>query len=56
MGISSNKERRDHDIRKANLLTQAGWRVLIFTWEDVTERPDYFVRSILSVLAVRPAI
>jgi hypothetical protein len=51
-----NKERRDRDIRKANLLTQAGWRVLIFTWEDVTERPHYFVRSILSVLAVHPAI
>jgi very-short-patch-repair endonuclease len=51
-----DKERRDRDIRKANLLTQAGWRVLTFSWEDVNERPDYFIRAILSVLASRTAI
>jgi very-short-patch-repair endonuclease len=46
-----NKQRRDRDILKVNGLTKAGWRVLIFSWEDVNERPDYVLTTITSVLA-----
>ena len=51
-----SKERRDRDIERDNLLTQAGWRVLRFSWEDVAHRPDYVVATIRSVLVTQPAI
>jgi very-short-patch-repair endonuclease len=51
-----SRARRDRDNRKANLLTKAGWRVLTFSWEDVNERPDYYLDSICSVLASQAAI
>ena len=51
-----SKERRDHDMVRANALTAAGWRVLTFSWEDVHHRPDYVVRTIASVLAARTAM
>jgi very-short-patch-repair endonuclease len=50
-----SKEARDHDIERDNLLTQAGWRVLRFSWEDVVDRPDYVIDVIASVLATRSA-
>lgn len=50
------KDRRDHDMVRANALTAAGWRVLTFSWEDVRYRPEYVVRSIATLLAVRTAI
>jgi very-short-patch-repair endonuclease len=51
-----SKERRDHDIERDNLLTQHGWRVLRFSWEDVTDRPDYVVATVRSVLAAEVAV
>ena len=51
-----SKEARDRDIERDNLLTQAGWRVLRFSWEDVVHRPDYVVATIRSVLAAQMAI
>jgi very-short-patch-repair endonuclease len=45
------KERRDADMLKDNLLTQAGWRVLRFGWEDVKHRPEYVLDLIRSLLA-----
>ncbi len=51
-----SKEARDRDIERDNLLTQAGWRVLRFSWEDVVHRPDYVVATIRSVLAAQVAI
>jgi very-short-patch-repair endonuclease len=50
-----SKEARDRDIERDNLLTQAGWRVLRFSWEDVVDRPDYVIDVIASVLATRSA-
>jgi hypothetical protein len=46
-----SKERRDRDIRKANGLTRTGWRVLTFNWDDVIDRPRYFIDAILEVWA-----
>ena len=51
-----SKERRDSDLERDNLLTQAGWRVLRFSWEDVADRPDYVLGTIGSVLAVQASI
>src|SRR6266704_833903 len=50
-----SKEARDRDIERDNLLTQAGWRVLRFSWEDVVDRPDYVIDVIASILATRSA-
>jgi very-short-patch-repair endonuclease len=49
------KLRRQADIERDNLLTQAGWRVLRFSWEDVVDRPDYVLDVIGSVLDTRSA-
>ena len=45
------KERRDRDMMRTNALMAAGWRVLTFSWEDVTTRPAYVLRAITEVLA-----
>ena len=50
------KEQRQADAERDNLLTQAGWRVLRFTWEDVRDRPDYVLGMIRSVLAAQVAM
>jgi hypothetical protein len=43
----------DHDRQNATEL--AGWRVLGFTWWDVTERPIYVAVAIAEALGLRPA-
>jgi REase_MTES_1575 len=48
------KERRDADILKTNALMAAGWRVLTFSWEDVTQRPDYVIATISALLVSQP--
>jgi very-short-patch-repair endonuclease len=42
------------DRKRQNDLVALGWRVLRFTWWDITERPEYVVTAILRELA-RPA-
>jgi hypothetical protein len=37
------REAFEHDRRRWNALTRAGWRVLVVTWRDVIDRPDYLV-------------
>jgi very-short-patch-repair endonuclease len=37
---------RERDVE----LTLAGYRVLRFTWEQVTQRPGYVVRALLAAL------
>ena len=39
------------DRRRNRLLTQAGWRTLRFTWEDVVDEPNEVAASIRSLLA-----
>lgn len=38
------------DRARQNQLVLEGWRILRFTWEDLTERPDEVVRQVLSAL------
>lgn len=45
--------RFQQDRTRQNLLVQAGWTVLRFTWEDLTRRPDHVVAQIRSVLKSR---
>jgi very-short-patch-repair endonuclease len=44
-------ERFQRDRRRQNRLTGSGWRVLRFTWRDLTERPDYVVDTVRQMLA-----
>jgi hypothetical protein len=41
------------DRQRDNLAQLAGWIVLRFTWEDITQRPSYVVRSIREALSRR---
>jgi hypothetical protein len=43
------------DITKRNILTGRGWTVFQFTWEDLTEHPD-FVHECLSATLGTPAL
>lgn len=45
------RDRFQRDRTKQNALTRAGWTVLRFTWSDLTERPEYVVATVRSVLA-----
>ncbi len=40
------------DRERDNLAQLAGWRILRFTWHDITRRPDYVVSSIRRALGV----
>jgi predicted transcriptional regulator of viral defense system len=40
------------DRHRDNLAQLAGWRILRFTWEDITRRPSYVVDSIRQALSV----
>jgi very-short-patch-repair endonuclease len=40
------------DRERDNLAQLAGWRILRFTWHDVTRKPDYVVSSIRRGLGV----
>jgi predicted transcriptional regulator of viral defense system len=51
---SPSAMRSDHE--RDVMLTLAGYRVLRFTWEDVTRRPAYVTRSVRrALLRVKPA-
>ncbi len=43
-------DRFSADRFKQNALTNAGWRVLRFTWLDLTQRPEYVVREVRNAL------
>jgi very-short-patch-repair endonuclease len=47
----SSGSRFQGDRTRQNLIVGVGWRVLRFTWEDLTERPDRVVELILAMLA-----
>ena len=49
----STRRQRQADNERRLRLEQRGYRVLEFTYEDVTQRPDYVVDTILARLAVR---
>jgi very-short-patch-repair endonuclease len=45
-------DRFQRDRRRQNRLVRAGWRVLRFTWRDVTERPQYVIAAISAQVRV----
>ena len=53
MGARSRPPPEDswqRDRAKRNHLTLRGWAILQLTWEDLTERPDWVLASLSSVL------
>lgn len=48
----SGAERFQNDRTRQNRLVARGWRVLRFTWADLTERPERVVAEILGMLAM----
>ncbi len=48
------RTRRQSDIARRNDLEVSGWHVLVFTWQDVTERPAEFVLAVAEALGLRP--
>jgi very-short-patch-repair endonuclease len=51
----SSRESQERDREKSNNLVAAGWRVLRFTWDDVTKRPNRVVALMrTSVAVIRP--
>jgi very-short-patch-repair endonuclease len=46
----SSPQRFQSDRTRQNRLVAAGWRVLRFTWEDLTQRPDQVLRRIAELL------
>lgn len=47
------KEVFEDDRLRQNEMVLAGWLVLRFTWDDVTKRPDYVVRTIRHAIVER---
>ncbi|MFM2438100.1 MAG: hypothetical protein RLZ55_917, partial [Actinomycetota bacterium] len=48
-------DRFQSDRFRGNQLENAGWRVLRFTWADLTGRPDYVVDEVRrALIALRP--
>jgi len=41
------------DRRRDNLAQLAGWLILRFTWEDITQRPSYVVATVRQALSMR---
>ena len=46
----SSPQRFQSDRTRQNRLVAAGWRVLRFTWEDLTQRPEQVLRRIAELL------
>ncbi len=49
-GSHATRRERQHDAERASGLVALGLRVVVFTYEDLTERPDYVVRAVLAHL------
>lgn len=50
-GTHATRRQRQADAERAARLALAGWRVIAFTYEDVTERPEHVVTMIAAHLA-----
>jgi very-short-patch-repair endonuclease len=49
-GPHFGKKRRQDDIDRRNVLTNLGWRILHFTWEQIVLRPDEVIATIRDAL------
>ncbi len=47
----STPDRFQRDRARQNRLVASGWTVLRFTWRDLTERPEYVISTIRTILA-----
>jgi very-short-patch-repair endonuclease len=50
VGWHSASDRLQRDCDKQNLLVRLGWRLLVFTWADVHDRPGSVVTAVLREL------
>ena len=50
-GKLRTKSGKQRFLQRATALQVAGWRLLHFSWFDVTERPDQVVAAVLAVTA-----
>jgi very-short-patch-repair endonuclease len=51
----SGRQQWQSDMERQNALAKVGWLVLRFSWYDVTNRPEYVVRTILEAYRQRVA-
>lgn len=51
MAYHTDVERFQRDRTRQNALIATGWTVLRFTWWDLTERPDYVIRTIAAAVS-----
>jgi very-short-patch-repair endonuclease len=51
----SDVDRFRADRRKGNALVRAGWKLLRFTWHDLTNRPQYVLAEIRAALLAAEA-
>lgn len=51
-GSHATRRERQHDAERAAALISAGYHVVVFTREDVVERPDYVVATLRQLLAL----
>lgn len=47
----SSPDRFQRDRQRQNRLVRAGWRVLRFTWRDLTQRPDHVIAETRAMLS-----
>jgi very-short-patch-repair endonuclease len=45
------KDNWQRDLDDSNQLSEIGWRLLRFSWEDVTERSDYVIAAVRKALS-----
>jgi very-short-patch-repair endonuclease len=51
----SGRQQWQNDMQRQNALAEIGWLVLRFSWYDVTNRPDYVIRTIMEAYGQRVA-
>jgi very-short-patch-repair endonuclease len=51
LGFHDGRLRQQHDRTRQNRVVIAGWRILRFTWDDVTRRPEAVVAALRRTLA-----
>jgi very-short-patch-repair endonuclease len=51
----SGRQQWQNDMQRQNALAEVGWLVLRFSWYDVTNRPDYVIRTIMEAYRNRVA-
>jgi len=51
----SGRRQWQNDMERQNALVEVGWLVLRFSWDDVTKRPEYVIRTILEAYRLRAA-